>query len=79
MKSLEIISRIAWIWSLLVGVVWLFLIKPAYKFFSNKIIDESILKNNKWKVALNKNWDNYLSDTMTNITFNLSPKNNIDD
>jgi hypothetical protein len=77
MDILEKFSRIAWILSLIVGIIWLFLIKPVYSFFTNKEIDKSTFKNNSWKVALTKNWDNFFNENVTNnVTINMDLSSN---
>ena len=69
---IEVLSQVASILSFAVAIIWLLLIKPIYKYFKQeiKIEDKSNFKNNKWKIEITNNTNNYNTDIVENITLN---------
>lgn len=74
-KYIEIASQIAWIGSLIIAIVALFLIKPIYNHYINKNkTSNNINEHNTWNV-LNINWD-YINQKIITTTSEILATNN---
>lgn len=69
---IEISSQLAWIFSFVIAIIWLIFIKPVYNYFKQniKVVDKSNFKGNNWNIWITKDWNNYFSENLTNITIN---------
>lgn len=74
MEALELLSWIAGILSCIVTIIWLFLIKPIYNHYKNKI-SNNINENNTWN-TLNINWDYINQKIISGGLESLSPNQN---